>query len=58
MQIAPSGSTRERGDQTADLDPAQVDPVRAVYRGENVCGSPAWRLRAARGVPGINLRSI
>src|SRR5205823_3319584 len=34
------------------------DPVRAVYRGETVCGSPACRRRAARAVPGINLRSI
>src|SRR5256885_14469813 len=58
MQIAPSGSTRGRGDQAADSGPAQVDPVRAVYRGENVCGSPACRRRAARAVPGINLRSI
>src|SRR6266699_765146 len=57
--IAPSGSTRGRGDQTADSGPAQVDPVRAVYRGENVCGSPArGRLRAARAVPRINLRSL
>jgi len=41
MQIAPSCSTRGRGDQTADSGPAQVDPVRAVYRGENVCGNAA-----------------
>ena len=56
MQIAPSGSTRGRGDQTADSGPAQVDPVRAVYRGENVCDNAArGRLRATRAVPSFRL---
>ena len=38
MQIAPSGSTRGRGDQAADSDSAQVDPDRAEYLGDKVRG--------------------
>ena len=57
MQIAPAGSTRGRGDQAAELKlRAQVDPIRAVYRGENVCGNPIIRPRSIRAAIMVYLK--
>src|SRR5439155_20942254 len=57
--IAPSGSTRGRGDRAADSGSAQVNPVRAKCLGEKVLGNPArGRPRAPRVVPGISLRPL
>src|SRR5207249_10422001 len=46
-----------RGDQAADSDSAQVDPDRAEYLGENVCGNS---LRSCLLAPrtGVPLRSL
>src|SRR5207247_4380680 len=53
--IAPSGSTRGRGDRAADSGSAQVNPVRAKCLGEKVLGNPA---RGRPRAPRISLRSL